>query len=293
MEIQNNPNPEAYLAHLNECFTQWGDRRVFDWVFNDVVGPRSPDRFVMANDGELLAGSALTFRRLSVPGQPSLTMGTMTGSWTLPAARGKGCFTQIIAHSLHLVAQHQVHYLTAFVTEQNASFRRLAAAGSALLRTHYVVGKTQPHHSNTQVEVLEKNIETLRNIYDLRREKLVGSIHYEYSFEEFQTQFIHRPSHEIKLLKVQGQLAVVEETQTTCRILYASSYELPFIEALSAWAAAFSKNIFFMSSTDVSAFKGHSGYELIPGYFTILAAADHPAGRLLQSAFVIEYGDKM
>lgn len=292
MKIQTNPDADQYLAHLNQCFANWGNREVFDWVFNDAVGPLAPERFILTEEAQTLAGSALTFRRLNVPGHPPVTMGTMTGSWTLPAARGKGCFTEIIAHSLRVTEALGVGYLTAFVTEQNASFRRLAAAGSALLRTHYAIGKIPSGESAHGIELLEVNPETIAEIYESRRARLANAIHYDYSLREFRTQFIDRPTHEIKFVAFEKDVAIIEETPTTCRILHASSYECAFIDKLSAWAAESSKNIFFMSATDIGAFKTNPRYELIPGYFTVLPAAER-AGLLGQSEFIIEYGDKM
>jgi hypothetical protein len=96
---------------------------------------------LLSEGGQVLAGSAVNYRRLKAPDGRTALVGIMTGSWTLPAARGKGAFTQIIDESVRLTREHGGAALLAFVTETNASYRRLEAAGSTLFDTRYVSSK--------------------------------------------------------------------------------------------------------------------------------------------------------
>jgi hypothetical protein len=67
----------------------------------------------------------------------------MTGSWTLPEARGRGCFATVIEESVALTRLQGGVALLAFVTEDNASYRRLVAAGASLVPTTYAFSKAE------------------------------------------------------------------------------------------------------------------------------------------------------
>jgi hypothetical protein len=140
MELEFNPSgaEATYLESLNVCFPGWGSADTFRWAFGRRVGGPATDLMMLRDSGELIAGSAVSYRQLVLPTGRRALVGIMTGSWTLPAARGKGAFTRIIEASVELTRGHGGALLLAFVTETNASFRRLEAAGSTLFPTRYV-----------------------------------------------------------------------------------------------------------------------------------------------------------
>lgn len=140
MELDLNPSgaEATYLQSLNVCFPGWGNEDTFRWAFCRRVGGPATDLMMLRDSGELIAGSAVSYRQLVLPTGRQALVGIMTGSWTLPAARGKGAFTRIIEASVELTRGHGGALLLAFVTETNASFRRLEAAGSNLFPTRYV-----------------------------------------------------------------------------------------------------------------------------------------------------------
>jgi hypothetical protein len=140
MELEVNPSgaEATYLKSLNLCFPGWGNEDTFRWAFGRRVGGPATDLMMLRDAGELIAGSAVSYRQLALQDGRRALVGIMTGSWTLPAARGKGAFTRIIEASVDLTRGHGGALLLAFVTETNASFRRLEAAGSTLFPTRYV-----------------------------------------------------------------------------------------------------------------------------------------------------------
>ena len=101
MKIEAAPPSEdkRYLEALQSCFGGWGGETEFDWYFRRPFAGAVADRFVIADEGEWIAGSAVSWRRLAEPDGTGRKVGIMTGSWTLPAARGRGCFAAIIEHS--------------------------------------------------------------------------------------------------------------------------------------------------------------------------------------------------
>ena len=137
--VLNPDNHESqYLDYLNECFPNWGGTTEYDWVFERKVGAFSADILLIENEEDgVIAGSAVSYRKLSQNGQ-NAEIGIMTGSWTLPAARKKGCFGKMINTSSELCRKKSVPYLTAFVTETNPSCRGLSSAGSYMFPTYHL-----------------------------------------------------------------------------------------------------------------------------------------------------------
>ena len=126
----------GYIDGLKRAFGGWGDDALFQWCFERDSGA-GPATFLTGwVDGELVAGSAVAWRYLDLEGTRE-KVGIMSGSWTLPAARGKGFFSQMIDTSLQICRDDGATRLLAFVTEDNASRRRLEAAGSQMVPSHY------------------------------------------------------------------------------------------------------------------------------------------------------------
>lgn len=160
-ELNPADGDEAYLEALNLCFPGWGDEKQLAWVLERAVGGPVPDRMMIRMDGTLVAGSAVSYRWLERQGQRML-VGIMTGSWTLPEARGQGCFTRIIEESLAVTKSQGGALLMAFVTEDNPSFRRLQRAGAALFPTTYFHGQGTKPVSGLAVEVaLDRPLEAM------------------------------------------------------------------------------------------------------------------------------------
>lgn len=126
----------GYIAGLQQAFNGWGDDALFRWCFERDSGA-GPATFLTGwVDDELVAGSAVVWRQLDLHGERQ-KIGIMSGSWTLPAARGKGFFSQMIETSLQTCRDEGASRLLAFVTENNGSRRRLEAAGSQMIPSSY------------------------------------------------------------------------------------------------------------------------------------------------------------
>ncbi len=144
LDIEVNPRglEDDYLAGLNRSFGRWGDRSMYSWDFERQVGARVADLMVLRDQGRIVAGSAVSYRTVRYRDEV-LLVGIMTGSWTLPEARGHGAFSLVIEESRRLVADRGGTVLTAFVTRENASRRRLVAAGCLEVPTWYVASNAE------------------------------------------------------------------------------------------------------------------------------------------------------
>ena len=77
---------EDYLECLNACFEGWGNHRTFNWIFRRKLSFPDTDLMILKNEKHgLLAGSGITYRLIRLPNSNTITIGIMTGSWTLPS----------------------------------------------------------------------------------------------------------------------------------------------------------------------------------------------------------------
>lgn len=193
----NPPHGSArYLEALNRCFGGWGGQQEFDWYFNRSVAGRIADRFIIIDDGdEWIAGSGLSWRKLIDGSGRERLVGIMTGSWTLPSARGRGCFKTMIEASRARCTEIGAAWLLAFVTSENASRRSLEAAGALMIPTSYLwsLEGTLPNRSGA-LQLADRpsgGLEDWWRDHDALRGERAGFFYNDAA--EWKSQFVDRP----------------------------------------------------------------------------------------------------
>ena len=297
-----NYKPE-YIKYLNECFNGWGQEREYEWAFSRVVGDKPADIMLIHNEeNEVIAGSAVTYRKLSKPGGEIMDIGIMTGSWTLPKARGKGCFSKIISLSQELAHKKNVPYLTAFVTESNASYRRLASAGSMLVPNSNLFSPEQPFSDadSAGIELVKADDKVIGDIYNRFNAQQQDSLFFSYTQDEFHQQYIERPK-KVEILKIETEYAIIEETYNALKVLLLTYEDVVtfkrIIKALTNWALEkkSKKLLLFSSKREIIEACETLGFESLKGYYTILNTAAN-AGTEVDAQLMkvnIHSGDKM
>lgn len=277
----NSPEVKGeYLECINLCFGNWGDAAAYHWYFERKTSFHAPDLMVLKKDGEIVAGSAVTYRRLALANGELIDVGIMTGSWTLPAARWQGCFTRIIEESRRLTHEMGGALLLAFVTEENASARRLADAGCALAPSVYFFStpETPYPEDGRDLNPVEKDEPVIAALYD---ELYVGNKHYVnfvYSTaRDFGAQFIRRVIETEVLSDGEGITGVVEKKPDTDSLLLIPPDDEPditrYISAFLKHALGDDRKLFFFSTRPaVIAAAERLGMGTKPGYVTVLAA---------------------
>jgi hypothetical protein len=278
LDIILNPKDmeSTYIDYLNLSFGHWGDAVLFKWCFDRRIGEFSADIMIFKLDGKIIAGSAVTYRKVKV-GNSIINVAIMTGSWTVPEARGQGCFTKIIEESLALASRKKAALLLAFLTESNASFRRLANAGSSLFPTHYLFSNEntpvpESGYVISAVSDIKKGAET---IFEGLRKRQEGFVHFAYTLKEWESQFVGRPG-EIGLLRIDDiGLAIVEKNGDFDRVLVLSpKAEQNFtdcVKALLRRALVNGRKLFLFTTSPV--WKDEClklGFGRAPGYLTAL-----------------------
>lgn len=280
MNVIINPDrtEETYLEYLNRCFDDWGGMDMYKWCFDRPVGGLKADIMLLKKDGTVLGGSAVTYRKAAIR-ESMVNVAIMTGSWTLPESRRQGCFTRIIDESIALARQKGAALLLAFVTDRNASLKRLIGRGASLFPTHYLVsGEGTPEmESKLQISQVADTGKFVADIYRTMAEGRGGRPHFEYTIEEWRAQFVDRPE-EIEIVSVGGDSpAIIEKKGIFDRILVivptgGHSFE-DCLKALLKRTMGNGRRLFFF--TTFSRQKDCAvdmGFEHIPGYLTTLIA---------------------
>ena len=276
--IINPANYEQdYIKNLNICFGNWGGEKEYEWGLERKVGEHSTDIMLIENEEDgIIAGSAVSYRELRSK-KNSLKIGIMTGSWTLPTARRKGCFTKIINCSKSLSNDNNVSFLTAFVTKTNASSRRLESAGSYMIPTFHLFSPQDKYKDEGQneAEVLEANEENHRQIFERFQETQGNFLRFHYSPAEFQSQYLNR----IKIttiLKINEDYAILEDGKNEVKILLLTHKNIEdfenYIKTVSNWCLKNKgqKSFLFTTRKEIADLCIRLEFENIPGYYTIL-----------------------
>lgn len=201
----------------------------------------------------------------------------MTGSWTLPAARKKGCFTKMINCSKDLCSEKNVPFLTAFVTETNASCRRLQSEGSFMFPTYHLFSPEEafPDKDLPQPEVLNENEDLINTIYKTVQRRQSDYLNFSYTLEEFSSQYIYRIK-ETTIVKINNDFAILEDGVNEVKILLLT-YEnndvfKTNIKAVTNWSLEnrARKAFFFATRRILLDSCEEIGFKNLPGYFTVL-----------------------
>lgn len=279
-------NPEnyqsEYIKNLNECFNGWGGDREYDWVFNRKVGEHSADILLIRNDEDgVIAGSGISYRKLSGK-EVSVDIGIMTGSWTLPAARKKGCFTKMIHCSKDLCRKRNVPFLTAFVTSTNPSSRRLEAEGSYMLPTYHLFSPEVSFEDQSlpHAEITKHKKEIYKKIYDTTQKRQSDFLNFSYTFDEFVGQYLERIK-ETTILAIDEDFAILENGVNEVKVLHLTYNNgeslVRNIKAVTNWCIHNrSLKAFFFTTREEFRQAGESlNFNISPGYFTILNSSNN------------------
>ena len=269
-------NPEnfenEYLNYLNTCFPNWGNKTAFDWIFNRKCGLKNADFLILKNDdNQVIAGSAVTYRQLKLSDKSIVDIGIMTGSWTLPEARGKGCFSQIIEESKIICSKNNAPFLTAFVTDVNASYRRLTDANFFdKTAINFFSNDTLFSLSNKEF-ILKKehnlSIDFWFNSYLKSNENKSSFVYDESAFEG---QYLNR-IHPIQAVSINQSYFLFEDTGTIIKSLFVSNFDIENLQFFCNWIRETkNKKVMFFTSNNIEIeLLKKSNFSFVNGYLMI------------------------
>ncbi|HJL16247.1 MAG TPA: hypothetical protein RMH99_11360 [Sandaracinaceae bacterium LLY-WYZ-13_1] len=262
-------------------------------------GPKA-DQLVLWEGDTLLAGSGVSYRTVRRTDGATTRVGIMTGSWTLPAARRRGCFSRIIDESCRLVRQRDGELLTAFVTADNASRRRLEQAGSAMMPTSYCVLQAPDAPTGGPFEAEEMDPGHASGLVRACLEaESSGWAHFAFETPaQWEGQILARPRRTTVLRLGDGGFAVLEERPTADSVLVLTGRTKHDVERalaeLRARSASLGRALVYFTSRDDRATAAEDlGFERRPGFFTLLDADTRGRPEPLDERWSIQSGDRM
>ncbi len=251
---------------------------MFDWAFaRQMHGQPPTDYILLSEGGETLAGSGVSYREILLPNDAAITVGIMTGSWTLPAARGRGLFSCMIEESIQITAARKGALLLAFVTADNPSCRALLKSGAAAFPTSYFVGQPEAGEVKTHVETLAEVGDISDELISQWRQQYVGFARFGYqALDDWRSQFLYRPRRPRVFAGSDGFVMIDEQADTDRIIGYLGSqrkFPSDLLGAVLSQAAARGKKVFaFCADPDLSEFCLASGFTERPGFLTVNVA---------------------
>lgn len=310
-----------YLESLNVCFPGWGGRNMFDWCFSRESAGLRPDLVMVHDDTcRAVSGTANTYRRVGLPNGQTIIAGIMTGSWTLPEARGQGLFTRLINESLDLASARQASLLLGFYARTNPSAGRLRAAGSALFPSWHIrspaerqiatdaeararacvendttadglEAKPNPGRLNFAPSAASTAIMSRRDGAPDDHQDVADAVHLVYTPDEWRDQFVRRPNPVTRVRSADQWSALVERTASFDRVLSLTLSASPeqddaawadAIAVLDARAAAAGRRVFVYTTDERQASAARDrGFEIVDGYVSALVSN----GASLRAAF--------
>lgn len=223
-------DPREYLDGANAAFGRWGDAAMFTWAFRDDA------EILFLDDGErrATAGTGITWRLLSDGRHAAI----MTGSWTLPEARGRGAFSQLFQATREIASERDA-VLLAFVRADNASARVLAAGGAEMHPTFYC--------RSTVASSVAEELDALDADPSLFTTLGMTRVTFVYTPDQWRAQFLLRPNARIECVGRRGEWAAVVESTADFDRVHALSDDA-FLPQLATRAHACGRRLFWFAT---------------------------------------------
>jgi hypothetical protein len=303
--LRDPEDADRYLSGLRDCFSEWGGKAEWRWVFDRDAGGGPGTRLVVADEsGGWIAGSGISWRMVAGLG----FVGIMTGSWTRPEARGRGCFTTLVRESSAVVAERGGLALLSFVTESNASRRRLEASGALMIPTTY--GRSSAPFLGPSASLVEENPtpSVQEELVSLQARCAVDGRTFQYPApSQILDQYLHRPTpvtvyHHLTT----GGLVLLERRRDTDHLIFAAARgEDPlklssFWSGLAAWSGAQGRKFFgFASDPAQRQAIAQSGLDEVVGFLAVNAPSANrtmdpgPLRNPASPVWALQSGDRM
>lgn len=297
-------NPEGYkkdfIENLNYCFNGWGGEETYNWVFERKVGRFSPEIAVIQNEEDgVIAGTGYTYRKINYNGN-IINFGIVSGSWTLPAARRKGCLSKLVEKGKYLSAEKKLPFVAAFMVDSNPSSRRLRALGAKMVQVYHLFSPEVPYKDSNgaKPEIIEKNPEVIQKIYGRMMETQKGFTFFDYTLEEFEAQYISRLK-KTTILKINNDFAVLENGANEVKVIMNTFQDeegfSSLIKEVTNWCLKNRglKAFFFTAREESKKTFMTLGFQNVLGYFTVLYTGQKFEEWKSMDNFHINMADKM
>jgi len=283
IEIHINPSniEDEYLRHLNLAYGNWGDRQQFDWYFKRQTSYRNPDVILLTVDGRFAAGSGVSYRQVALPTGAEISVGVVTGAWTLSEFRNQGCFARVIQECVGVTCERGGALLLGFVRADNASSRQMARLGSAMFPTWYLRSRITASSKDVPPDFAPAglNDQLLETIFERMKVQGRGYARMTYgTVKDFSDQFLGRPAGTEIVRDRQENFGVIEKRADADVLQLMSHCEeavscAELMANISAYSHAQGRELVsFTTLPSVRAAAPAAGFEVRDGFLTVLVA---------------------
>jgi GNAT superfamily N-acetyltransferase len=217
-------DPAAYIEFLNSCFPEQWDRATYDWYIGRPFNGRSCDILVRSEGNRILAGLALCYRQLSMPGGELIEVCVLCAGGTVPDARGQGHYPVLLQQALQRCRERRCVAALGFVRSDNASGRGLARFGARAIPSFYISSPAREAPSRECRSALRPTIIQRSSAEALLRHTAAHvpkfpAIGFNYArAEDWRRQFLERP-HPVEAVRLaHDSAALVERVGATDRL---------------------------------------------------------------------------
>jgi len=214
VHVNRSDFEEEYLRHLNLAYGSWGDRRQFDWYFKRETAYPLPDLIALTVAGRLVAGAGVSYRNVVLPTDRKISVGIITGAWTLPEFRNQGYFARAIRECARVSGERTAALLLGFVRAENASSRQLFRLGFAMFPTWYLRSGPADSHMALPTDFAPApiNSEVLETLFARVQAEGAGHLRFGYAnASDFWAQFTCRPAATEIVADRKGNYGVLEK----------------------------------------------------------------------------------
>jgi GNAT superfamily N-acetyltransferase len=232
-------DPRDYLDGANLAFGHWGDESTFAWAFRGGA-----ELLFLGEDGERpQAGSAITYRTIRYSDGRTTAAAIMTGSWTMPHARGLGLFSRMIEATCD-AARSRNALVLGFGRMENASRRRFDAAQAGMHPSFYLRSAVGNELAQDGPFTSAAGLERMEPSPALFPAHGTGFV---YSPAEWRAQHVDRPGGRVECLGRAGVWAALVERADGFDRVHALSDEAA-LPALAARARAAGRQLFWYAT---------------------------------------------
>jgi hypothetical protein len=281
LKVLVNPggmNADIGADFLSRCFaTRWTEA-MCRWYLQRAFSEETPDRLVLMDDQQVVAGCGLAYRLLRTPDAAVHRVSIVVAACTAPGERGRGCYAQVLRGAIERSAARGCTALLGFVTADNATGRGLQRLGATAIPSAYITSAGRLSGSRTST--LRLRAAPVSDSWPARAGARLRSVPGAAGFHypdvcSWRSQMLERP-HVVQSLYVGSSCrALVERVGDTDRLQWLDATRperVAVIRALADYARR-RRRKFFMYSTrpDDAAAASQLGLSVRPGFMMALA----------------------
>ncbi len=270
------------VEFLSRCFATGWTEAMCRWYLQRAFGDETPDRLILMDGQQVVAGCGLAYRLLRTPDASVHRVSVVVAACTAPGERGRGCYARVLQGAIERSAARGCTALLGFVTADNATGRGLLRLGATAVPSVYITasGPLSESRAGTMHLCAAPVADSWPARAGARLRSLPGVAGFHYpDVRSWRSQMLERPYSVQALCVGRSCRALVEQVGDTDRLQWLDATARERVAAIRTLAgyARRRRQKFFMYSTrpDDAAAASRLGLSVRPGFMMALAPERH------------------